>query len=303
MQKTFQIPQMYRIYQNATSTAIWLGPANERDVVMLRQVTNIADANEESLAGRHHSTCVDVFVQMHGWCAKFLQRVWFTRSWIRQEIAASRECILMCGESRIAFEKFECGISKFLNVEAALPRKTASMPVDTTVAAVRFNRLLQQRDDLQNLLDYAYNDAKQEQPDIQKYLPGYICRRWFRLVLQGSLFAATDARDKIFSMVAALEHASTSDIVKMPDIVSDHSLDYKVSVSTIYQNFIKDLINTSRTLEVLSFFRPNYDIPTSELPSWVSDLRKPEGGCLARGYLQKLALQSRKVRRPSFHLY
>lgn len=279
---------MYRIYQNATNTVVWLGSANERDKVMLRQVGDIADASEESLAGRHRSTCVDVFVQMHDWCSKFLQRAWFTRSWIRQEVAASKDCVLMCGQTSITFEKFECGISRFLNVEAVLPRKTASMPVDTTVAAVRFNRLLQQRDDLQNLLGNARDDAAKETTDVEQYLRSYICRRWFRLILQGSLFAATDPRDKILSMVAALEHASTSDSVKMPDIVSAFSLSYKLPVLIIYQNFIKGLINTSKTLEVLSFFRPNYDLTSSGLPTWVSDLRKPEGGCLARGRLSEV---------------
>lgn len=280
---------MYRIYENAVSTVVWLGAANEKDTVMLRQLEEIADSSEDCLKGRHRGICVDVFVQMHDWCAKFLQRAWFTRSRIRQEVAANDDCVMMCGSSSITFANFERGIRRFLEVEADLPRKTASMPVDTTVAAVRFMRLLQQRDDLRGLFDRTYNEAKLEGASAEGYLPGYICRGWFRLVLQGSLFAATDARDKIYSMTAALEKAAspsiTSRIANISLIVSEFSLSYNMSISMVYQNFVKGLNNTSKTLEVLSFFRPNYKMPTSGLPTWVSDLRKPEGGCLAAGHI------------------
>ncbi|KAJ9654467.1 hypothetical protein H2198_006476 [Neophaeococcomyces mojaviensis] len=51
-----------------------------------------------------------------------------------------------------------------------------------------------------------------------------------------------------------------------------------------YQNFVKALINTSRTLDAISFFRPSYNFNfQDEVPTWAPDLRRPVGGCMPIG--------------------
>lgn len=273
---------MYKIYANAKHTFVWLGLANERDQVMINQLQAICAAAEKQLSGRHTSQCVDVIVQMHDWAYRFLSRAWFTRSWIRQEVAASIRCSIICGDSRIGFDHFEKGMTRFLELDVELPRHTASMPIQSDSAAVRFYRLLKHKKDLTTLVMRASDAAHIQCPsEVGKYLPVYICREWYRLVLQGSIFAATDAKDKVFSMGFALQNALAPVSNTSMDVYSDFQMDYKLSVSCAYQNFLKALINTSRTLDPLSFFRPNFSFDTqSTLPAWMPDLRKPVSGCL-----------------------
>lgn len=283
-QKTRQIPLMYQIYAKAENTVIWLGLANEKDFVMLKQLRVVATVRDEDLWGYHRGICVDVIVQMHAWLAVFLQRRWFSRSWVRQEVAASRECIIACGDVSTNLSGFESGIRRFLDVDAILPRTTASMPVDSSVAAVRFNRLLQHRTALRNLRETAWDSAtRQGGSKAKAHYSVYLCREWFKLVLQGSLFAATDARDKVFSMGFALQEALGGSSAAF-QIHAEFQMDYKLPLQSVYQNFVKALINRSSTLDPLSFFRPSYKLDLSSgLPTWVSDLRRPEGGCVAIG--------------------
>lgn len=297
-QKTYQIPLMYDIYARAHQTLIWLGNGNEMDFVMVSQLRSISNADDEALTGCHYSSCSEVIVQMHEWLARFLQRGWFTRSWIRQEVAASQSCIILCGESSIHFDSFESGIRKFLTINVILPRSTASLPVTSAFVGTRFSRLLRHRDDLSRLLILAHNNAVQHCSisEASMVLPAYICREWYRLVLQGSIFAATDPRDKVFSMFFALQNAlqpasNAIDVRTGKWVYTAFQISYTTSVSMVFQNFVKALINTSKTLEPLSFFRPSYRLdPTSELPTWVSDLRKPEGGCLAAGSVVEVGI-------------
>lgn len=274
---------MYEIYKNAEDTPVWLGLANERDLVMIKQVQAIRSASEGQLAGCHTSKCLDVIVQMHDWAYRFLSRGWFTRSWIRQEVAASKSCDIVCGDAVISLDDFDVGMTRFLNLDMQLPRHTASLPVQSLTAATRFYRLLKHKRELSTLLSRARSTAQAQcQSEAEQYIPSYVCREWYKLVLQGSVFAATDPKDKVYSMGFALQNALIPGSNKARNIYSDFQMDYKLSMSSAYQNFIKALINTSRTFDSLSFFRPNFEFdPQSTLPAWMPDLRKPVSGCLA----------------------
>lgn len=289
---------MYNIYAKAEQTLVWIGEGNEKDSVMFSQLQSISTSSDGVLRGCHRSSCTDVIVQLHEWLARVLQRGWFTRSWIRQEVAASRNCTILCGQSKIQFDSFETGIRKFLAIDVLLPRSTASLPVTTAFVATRFSRLLRHRDDLNCLLVTARNNSVQQcsVSEAPSFLPAYICREWYRLVLQGSIFAATDPKDKVFSMFFALQKAlqppSWEEVPNLgKEVYAAFQVSYKTSLFTVFQNFVKALINTSKTLEALSFFRPTYKLhPTLELPTWVSDLRKPEGGCLAVGSVAEVGV-------------
>ncbi|KAK5079538.1 hypothetical protein LTR24_009168 [Lithohypha guttulata] len=252
---------MYQIYAKAEKTVIWLGVANEKDLVMLEQLKVVAAVRDDELSGYHRGICVDVIVQMHAWLAPFLQRRWFSRSWVRQEVAAGRDCIMVCGDASTKLSEFESGIRRFLAVHAILPRKTASMPVDSNMAAVRFNRLLQHRTALRNLRETAWDSVKRQCGDeANAYYSVYLCREWFKLVLQGSLFAATDARDKVFSMGFALQEAL---VAPQPP---------------------SKFMRSSRWTTSCRYGVPSYKLDlASGLPNWVSDLRRPIGGCVAIG--------------------
>lgn len=218
---------MYQIYANAEHTLVWLGTANEKDMVMIEQLCAIRAANKGQLLGRHRSNCVDVIVQMHDWAYRFLSRAWFTRSWIRQEVAASGRCDIVCGDLRIDFQHFAVSMERFLQLDVQLPRSTASMPVQSDTAAVRFYRLLQHKVDLQTLAYRAKEKAFEQclASGAQLFLPVYICREWYKLVLQGSIFAATDPRDKIYSMGFALQSAIQHTMATPQDVHSEFRMD------------------------------------------------------------------------------
>lgn len=135
---------MYQIYRKAQRTLIWLGLINEKDDVLLDQIRVVSEADKARLDGWHRKICAQVFIQVHDSLRRFLSRPWFKRSWVRQEVAASRKCMVLCSEIRTNFEDFERGVRRLLDLNVILPRSLASLRLETDRQAMYFTLLLQQ---------------------------------------------------------------------------------------------------------------------------------------------------------------
>jgi hypothetical protein len=108
-EKNHQVQQMKQIYQAATNTLVWLGPA-DRDSDLLLDFLSIFDVLDsgkpsfldlKKLSKRQWTEAqdkiLDAGVRMWKACEAFAQREYWSRTWILQELLLSQRPVLFCG--------------------------------------------------------------------------------------------------------------------------------------------------------------------------------------------------------------
>ncbi|RSL52544.1 hypothetical protein CEP54_010861 [Fusarium duplospermum] len=116
-EKAIQIRLLSTIFQSATQVVAWLGPENQSqngDVVIenLKSITNFARQSEstyrctflDSIKSKNESrSCkIDTFADLDA----FLDRPWFKRVWIVQELVLPTKVTLVCGRSTMDWDEF-----------------------------------------------------------------------------------------------------------------------------------------------------------------------------------------------------
>ncbi|KAJ5116138.1 heterokaryon incompatibility protein-domain-containing protein [Penicillium angulare] len=97
-EKSKQIPLMRTIYAQADHVIVWLGEGSENGEEALRSVHYLArqdDNSRKELIPEHLDAR-----------SKLLQRDWFRRIWVLQEVGVARCIYLMCGSIRISGHVF-----------------------------------------------------------------------------------------------------------------------------------------------------------------------------------------------------
>jgi len=59
-----------------------------------------------------------------------MQRPWFSRRWVVQEIALARKAVMYCGSDKISWKKFAVAVELFVEVETATHRLSEVMKMD-----------------------------------------------------------------------------------------------------------------------------------------------------------------------------
>jgi hypothetical protein len=111
-------------------------------------------------------------------------------------------------------------------------------------------------------------------------LIGFIGSMWYfhsggllELLMTGREFDATDARDKVYSVLGLAGVPMTTD--PYPDETSNFPVDYTKSVSEVYQDAVKYFINRDRNLDIISILLSHRNDQSTDLPSWAPDWRVP----------------------------
>lgn len=107
-EKNVQIQKMAMIYNRADTVTVWLGPEDgnsSRAIAFIAKLLNLGDF--DSLTQDPGSPA--------DWAAlhKFMQRPWFTRRWIVQEISLARQAKLYCGSLWVSWSDFSAATALF----------------------------------------------------------------------------------------------------------------------------------------------------------------------------------------------
>ncbi|KAL4898046.1 heterokaryon incompatibility protein-domain-containing protein [Aspergillus ambiguus] len=107
-EKTMQIPLMRKIYSQAHRVIVWLGYAFDNGDIALESIRLLAEgkSRKERLLGAQSSKPI------HQACANLLQRKWFRRIWVLQEVGVARCISIMCGSVQISGHAFCEGIDE-----------------------------------------------------------------------------------------------------------------------------------------------------------------------------------------------
>jgi hypothetical protein len=258
-ERNFHVSIMSLIYRYAKRVVVWLGEASDTTEQALWLLDKLSDASEK-FGGVEQRLVrsvwywpelkeflgVEVGVQAYyrpgpvQALNDFMQRPWFSRLWIVQEVTSAREIHVLCGEFHINWRKLYDGL-KFARL--------CGVAIDTTdcpayICWAPFNlRLEQQRDvGLQYLLEeYRYAD----------------CR---------------DPKDKIFAHFGLTHLTHLNSLQSLRDEYESIGItpDYEMPVEEIYKIFAYGIIRTKGNLDILSLLGL-FSTETASLPSWVPD--------------------------------
>lgn len=114
------------IYGNAERVCIWLGEANESSRTALRFIKN------EVSHLQSFDTLCDSQDASKKWISllDLMQRPWFSRRWVVQELALAQKAVIYCGHDRISWKKFAIAVELLVEVETATHRLSEVMKKD-----------------------------------------------------------------------------------------------------------------------------------------------------------------------------
>ena len=125
-EKNHQVEMMSDIYGRADCVCIWLGDGDKASQMALRfikkevlQLQNFDELCESEQASEKWGALLDL-----------MQRPWFSRRWVVQEIALARKAVIYCGADRISWRKFAVAVELFVEVETATHRLSEVMKKD-----------------------------------------------------------------------------------------------------------------------------------------------------------------------------
>ncbi|KAL2828452.1 heterokaryon incompatibility protein-domain-containing protein [Aspergillus cavernicola] len=116
-EKSGQVKEMTRIYNNARGVCVWLGEADRESTraidfirYQLQQDDSDSLMEDEQLAGE--------------WAAlsRLIRRPWFSRRWIIQEIALARSATVHCGPESMPWDDFADAIALFVHGQPRIQR-------------------------------------------------------------------------------------------------------------------------------------------------------------------------------------
>lgn len=241
-----QVLLMRRIYGRAEHTFVWLGGASASnstlvDLIRLLRTTREKFADIVDLRKWYESSetaSLDGFPDREDarWAQFdiFLSLGWFTRAWIIQELAVSKQPIMLLGNAEFTWDQFMGGvITKF----------------DLDIKANHTGRGYAQLAMLGNLRVH-----------IQKQKPMTL----LRLLLLTRDFESTDDRDKIYSLLGLADDVSSKRLEIKPD--------YTVTTEALHRQVLLSMIHYGPYLEVLQLSPPVFQQSTDAGPSWSTNL-------------------------------
>jgi hypothetical protein len=125
-EKNHQVEMMDIIYGNAERVCIWLGEENDSSRTALRFI------KEELSQLQSFDILCDTENAGKNWLAllELMQRPWFSRRWVVQELALAQKPLIYCGQSKISWKKFAIAVELFVEIETATHRLSEVMEKD-----------------------------------------------------------------------------------------------------------------------------------------------------------------------------
>jgi hypothetical protein len=265
-EKAFQVRNMLRIFEKADKVIAWLrSPAPISSLHFMPYQGCFTTAHE----ARCKSGCELLRADL---MSLALDELW-SRTWVRQEVFAAKKLILLGTRNTATGLDLTTFVSTLRQVAHCrsehLPsgRYSIAPPaIYDEVIPPNFHSMV---------ADYQHAGT-----DDYSYEPPATKRRytfhWLRHLRSGTSFRVTDERDRVYGIFGMVSSPSTRPYVEQrPDInPANLPINYAKTVSNVYQDLTKYLINTDRNLDCLLVFedRRVRAVP-DDLPSWVTDWR------------------------------
>jgi len=250
-EKSHQVMRMKDIYVNASNVLVWTGKADNLSDITFDTLERFAADDGTPDGSTTHRDILATAEERRAAIQLFINRPYFSRVWVVQEVVVARNATVLCGSFSITFDM----------LYVTLQRMTGSGFYPFSAATTNVTYLGDWRE---RFLEMAAPDSK-ENIDL-------------RFFMDSRDRNATNLRDKIYSLRGLIANNA---------LAAGITVDYDKSVERVYTDFSKHLLNTCPDLRILSVVILRHRTTTTlELPSWVPDWSQPKygGGILNRYY-------------------
>ena len=293
VEKARQVANMLQIYEKASHVVGWLGPPSKASSVLfaaLQEGAEFLPKLQTSQDVTHTEDCHHAFNEFKHGLSEVVTAPWCFRTWVRQEVYAAKKVALQRGFLQIDFQQVIDILSLELDLERTSLRSIQgkfyfTTAQDTSARDSGLQRLHGSQNSAPSKTDrkrttlMTYSDEYQhrgterhgyQSPSRRQRLTNH----WLSTLFAGSAFDVTDDRDRIYGALGILRSRSTRLYVEDLErfYTRNFPINYEKSVSEVYQDVVKFLINVDQNLDVLQIYDSN-DPENSEFPSWTPDFR------------------------------
>lgn len=258
---------MRDIYAKARQVIVWLGDDDESDEEafdFLNWLATSFNQNKEDQFGRRRQ-----WLQIHRentlqieHTIALLQRPWFTRTWVVQEVASAQKAILVNGHKTISWEDFWTATSRLWD-----PLFEHSVPLEIFRAQ-------------RNI--WAIESAKRS-------VNGMSVLSLHKLLLATHSNDCSDARDKVFAILGL-----ATDWLEKGGLDPDYRP--TTTAEEVFRRYAMWDVKNNRSLRILSFAGGRPETP--QMPSWAPDWRIIDGEDLLAGNKTKTKFSASEDRDP-----
>ncbi|KAK7421164.1 hypothetical protein QQX98_002293, partial [Neonectria punicea] len=262
-EKNSQVSLMGEIYTTAKRVVIWLGPGLPGDEDLLRhariggRLYHVRGLpTERILPGQRTRKWVSKVITEEEIesVRRICSNVWFTRIWTMQELLLASSAVFQIGHA-------ECPAAALYSYLIVAETFAHSEALDLHRFQMR-NRALE-----------VLNPRTDNNAFFSSHTYSHRCAETDRTELLAMLWQlaglsdATDPRDKVYGMFGLLQTIFSTEAT-LPEV------NYKKPIAEVFEDATRCLIWSTKSLWPLEMIaRPNDE--SSDLPSWVPDLRDP----------------------------
>lgn len=258
-EKADQVRLMTRIYKQAKSVAIWLGPRSEDSDLGMDLIGKISDVAEipreitrltpAPFSERNFAAVVDLF-----------EREYWHRLWVVQEVFNARDINVHCGSTTLPWKAFEDACEVF---------RTSRDVLDRIFHPGYSNRFYQARfGSYPQVLVYGGPGSLQGIGTADKFrdgddLPDHLAFQDLLNVMRSCRPKhSSEPRDKVFGVLGVL-------LEKVRDGIK---VNYSIPIKDVYINVFRTVVEKTNSLDILcdSIHSPTYT-NRNNLPSWTPD--------------------------------
>jgi hypothetical protein len=287
-EKSWQVEQMRLVYQYAAKAMIWLGPAsddsdgamnaisvigNEAEALgiqsmkrseMIKIWTDLAAGEASPFDGPVHQLLYNISARPNGCCTlplpamtALLSRPWWSRIWVRQELAVASEAIFACGQQRVLIGNFAAALwvfeahSQYVYIKG-LGNDSTLTQLEIQIAAWNDTRP-----------QYMFDTRRRFLANTLSFYP----LLWSTYVAKPREMAATDPRDRVYALLGITQDSRELGI--RPDYTMSYSDMCREVAMTLLrrgQFSILSLCRLSKTLPDHPSWAPNWSQLASIIP-------------------------------------
>ncbi|OAP64059.1 hypothetical protein AYL99_00031 [Fonsecaea erecta] len=277
-----QVNLMADIFKAAQGVVVWLGEEDEFTQDACTVMERIAAVPREKWPGVPYTGFYDKDgscyhelgiepLSYQNWLGliAFMNRPWFSRSWVVQELALARKATVICGSRVLPWEQLAKTIEFIRATKWYHHLSTEKMRhIPGLGSSGAYKKLLASNTRFGLEPVYLNNTRNALQSYSQREDNGSPSLRI--LVDTHRYTAATDPRDKVYAFLSLSNATKTSP--EKPDRIKPN---YQTPVHKVYTEAACTLLRGTRNLNLLSHVQDRSSTKIKGLPSWVPDYSVP----------------------------
>jgi hypothetical protein len=216
----------------------------------------------------------------------FISRSWFSRTWVRQEVFAARDIVLQLGHYQITLDDLLERITSFCKAGDEHPalflvnRSPQNSDLNPRLLHLVGHLAASQRD-----LVTRQDEIAEEEENTELATLGTIqfsfATHMLSILQTAAHFDVADSRDRMYGALGMMFHSHFKTRIDKSQwdrrfpakLEATYPIDYRKSVSEVYQDVVKTAVYDSGTLDVLFVAQDRMNW-ACDLPSWVLDWRR-----------------------------